>query len=147
MLRGNCPAKIDEKGRLKIPQAFRSLIEKEWGRDLFVTSLNGDDVRIYPLPTWEKLEKDLGPGPWSTSVKRYIRAVNYWGQQAEIDNQGRVLIHPHLREKAATLGDVSVLGSLDHLVVLNHERLTQDVDQNPVTEADEAEVAAVRRRA
>ena len=38
MLRGNSPAKIDDRGRLKIPNGFRSFIEDEHGRDLFVTS-------------------------------------------------------------------------------------------------------------
>jgi len=144
MLRGNCPAKIDEKGRLKIPQAFRTLIEREWGRELFVTSVNGDHVRIYPLPAWRKLEEQLGPGPWEPAAKRFFKAVNYYGQAAEIDNQGRVLIHPHLRDKAGTLGEVDVLGEVDHLAVWNHERLEADVAANPVTEADEFALAQKR---
>ncbi len=144
MLRGNCPAKIDEKGRLKIPQAFRSLIEHEWGRELFVTSVTGDHVRIYPMSAWEKLEKQLGGGPWDPATKRFFKAVNYFGQTAEIDNQGRVLIHPHLREKAGTLGEVDVLGEVDHLAVWNHDRLEADVAANPVTEADEFALAQKR---
>ena len=42
MLRGNYAARIDDKGRLKIPNAFRALIERTHGRELFVTSLTGD---------------------------------------------------------------------------------------------------------
>ena len=41
MLRGNAPAKIDEKGRLKIPNAFRAVIQETHGSDVFVTSLDG----------------------------------------------------------------------------------------------------------
>ncbi len=48
MLRGNYAAKIDDKGRLKIPNAFRSLIEGQHGAEVFVTSLTGEYVRIYP---------------------------------------------------------------------------------------------------
>ena len=48
MLRGNYAAKIDDKGRLKIPNAFRALVEKTHGTELFVTSLTGESVRIYP---------------------------------------------------------------------------------------------------
>lgn len=144
MLRGNCPAKIDEKGRLKIPQAFRLLIEREWGRELFVTSVNGDHVRIYPMAVWEQLEKQLGGGPWDPATKRFFKAVNYHGQTAELDNQGRVLIHPHLRQKAGTLAEVDVLGEVDHLAVWNHERLEDDLAANPVTEADESVLAQKR---
>lgn len=144
MLRGNCPAKIDDKGRLKIPQAFRLLIEREWGRELFVTSVNGDHVRIYPMPVWEQMEKRLGVGPWDPATKRFFKAVNYYGQTAELDNQGRVLIHPHLRDKAGTLAEVDVLGEVDHLTVWNHERLEADLANNPVTEADESVLAQKR---
>ena len=52
MLRGNLSAKIDDKGRLKIPTLFRTTIEDRFGTQLFVTSLTGDLVRIYPMPVW-----------------------------------------------------------------------------------------------
>ena len=57
MLRGNAPAKIDDRGRLKVPSAFRAVIQQEHGRDLFVTSLTGDSVRIYPMPVWLEIEE------------------------------------------------------------------------------------------
>ena len=59
MLRGNYAAKIDDKGRLKIPNAFRALIEDKHGSGLFVTSLTGEYVRIYPMPVWVALEEKL----------------------------------------------------------------------------------------
>ena len=59
VLRGNHTARIDEKGRLKIPNAFRGLIEGQHGADVFVTSLSGESVRIYPMPVWMALEEKL----------------------------------------------------------------------------------------
>ncbi|GIT66863.1 MAG: hypothetical protein Ct9H300mP25_03350 [Acidobacteriota bacterium] len=44
MLRGNFYTKIDEKGRLKIPAAFRSLIGEKYGEALYVTSVTGASV-------------------------------------------------------------------------------------------------------
>ncbi len=61
MLRGNHAAKIDDKGRLKIPNAFRALVEKQHGTELFVTSLTGEYVRLYPMPVWLALEEKLAP--------------------------------------------------------------------------------------
>ena len=52
MFRGSAPAKIDEKGRLKIPTDFRRVIEERYGPDLFVTSVMGDAALLYPLPVW-----------------------------------------------------------------------------------------------
>ena len=69
MLRGNHTAKIDDKGRLKIPNAFRSLLEGQHGSEVFVTSLTGEYVRLYPMPVWLALEEKLArvpstpPGP------------------------------------------------------------------------------------
>ena len=59
MLRGNAPARIDDKGRLKVPTAFRAVIQEEHGRELFVTSLTGESVRIYPMPVWLEIEQKL----------------------------------------------------------------------------------------
>ena len=111
MLRGNSPAKIDDRGRLKIPNGFRSFIEDEHGRELFVTSLHGDSVRIYPMPVWTDIEKKLAQIP-STHPSRlkFLDRVNFYGQVSEIDSQGRVVIPPRLRESATMVGEVDVFG-------------------------------------
>ena len=49
MLRGNYTARIDVKGRLKVPTEFRRLIEEKHGKDFYITSLTGEYVRIYPI--------------------------------------------------------------------------------------------------
>ena len=137
MLRGNHTAKIDDKGRLKIPNAFRSLIEAEYGTELFVTSLTGEDVRIFPLPVWHALEARLGRMP-STHPSRlkYFDRANYFGQMAEIDAQGRVVIHARLREAALMNGEVDVLGQYDRLDVWNHERFLAKLQREPYTDDD-----------
>ena len=137
MLRGNHAARIDDKGRLKIPNAFRALIEKAHGTELFVTSLTGESVRIYPLPVWLALEERLGRAPSThPSRNRFLDRVNYFGQSAEIDSQGRVVIHQRLRETAGMSGDVDVLGSVDRLEVWNHDRLVAKMLSDPFTDED-----------
>ena len=92
MLRGNYAAKIDDKARLKIPNAFRALVEKTHGSELFVTSLTGESVQIYPMPVWLALEERLAGAPSTLpSRKRFLDRVSYYGQAAEIDTQGRVM--------------------------------------------------------
>lgn len=137
MLRGNHTAKIDDKGRLKIPNAFRTLIEGQHGTDVFVTSLTGDYVRIYPMPVWVALEEKLARVPSTHPARvRFFDRVNYYGQTAEIDSQGRVIIHPRLRETAAMNGDVDVLGQYDHLDIWNHERFVSRLEREPFTDDD-----------
>ncbi len=137
MLRGNYAARIDDKARLKIPNAFRALVEKAHGSEVFVTSLTGESVRIYPMPVWLALEERLGRAP-STHPSRikFLDRVNYYGQSAEIDSQGRVLIHQRLRESAGMAGEVDVLGSVDWLDVWNHDRLVAKMLREPYTDDD-----------
>ena len=42
VLRGNYSARIDDKGRLKVPNVFRTFIQEKYGSELFVTSLSGN---------------------------------------------------------------------------------------------------------
>jgi MraZ protein len=137
VLRGNFPAKIDDKSRLKIPTGFRALIEREYGRELFVTSLTGESVRVYPMSIWAEIERRLGDIASTEPARaRFLARVNYFGQVAEIDNQGRVLIQPRLRESAQMAGEVDVLGQFDYLEVWNHERFIEKLARDPFTDDD-----------
>lgn len=137
MLRGNAPARIDDKGRLKVPNAFRSLLESKYGRELFLTSLTGEYVRIYPMPVWLEIEEKLGQMPSThPSRLRYLDRVNYFGQVGELDTQGRVLIPVRLRDAATMDGDVDVLGQYNYLDVWNHERFLTKLQRDAYTDDD-----------
>ncbi len=137
MFRGNAPASIDDKGRLKVPNAFRSLIESNYGRELFVTSDSGEYVRIYPMPVWLQIEQKLGAmASTHPSKLRFLDRINYFGQSAELDAQGRVLIPLRLRETATMAGDVDVLGKISCLDVWNHDRFLTKMQRDPYTDDD-----------
>ncbi|HUU35489.1 MAG TPA: hypothetical protein VMW48_15595 [Vicinamibacterales bacterium] len=137
MLRGNSPAKIDDKGRLKIPNAFRAVIQQEHGREVFVTSLSGDSVRIYPMPVWLDIERRLAQAPSTHPARlKFLDRVNFYGQVAEFDVQGRVLIQPRVRESALMTGEVDVLGKFDFLEVWNHDRFLTKLIREPFTDDD-----------
>ena len=136
-MRGSAPARIDDKGRLKIPGLFRPDIQERHGPDVFVTSLTGECVRIYPMPAWLDLERKLSAMP-STNPSRvkFLDRVNYFGQTSELDGQGRVVIPTDLRERASIIGDVRVIGRIDHLEVWNEERFTQKLHREAWTDED-----------
>jgi MraZ protein len=137
VLRGNHTAKIDDKGRLKIPNAFRSLIEGQHGSEVFVTSLTGEYVRVYPMPVWITLEEKLARVPSTHPARlRYFDRINYFGQVAEIDAQGRLIIHARLRDSAGMAGEVDVFGQYDYLDIWNHERFVARLQREPYTEDD-----------
>lgn len=137
VLRGNYAAKIDDKGRLKIPNAFRAIIQAQHGTELFVTSLTGESVTVYPMPVWTEIEEKLAKVPSTHPARlRYFDRVNYYGQVAEIDTQGRVVIHSRLRDAAVMSGEVDVFGQYNCLDVWNHERFLAKLQRDPYTEAD-----------
>lgn len=137
MLRGSYAARIDDKGRLKIPNAFRALVDDQHGTGLYVTSLTGDSVRVYPMPIWLGVEQRLARMPSTHPARiKFLDRVNYFGQTGEFDAQGRVLIPPRLREAAGMTGDVDVLGQVDYLEVWNHERFLAKLQREPFSDDD-----------
>lgn len=142
MLRGNYTARIDPKGRLKVPTPFRRLIDEKYGTEFYVTSLTGDNVQIYPLPEWEAIEKRLSLLPSRDPSKiKFLDRTNYYGQQQTMDGQGRVLIQPLLRRSSEVIGDVVVLGYLSYLEVWELEKFQQRLTANPYTEEDEVAIS------
>jgi MraZ protein len=137
VFRGHEQARIDDKGRLKVPNVFRSFLESKYGRELFLTSLSGDYVRLYPMPVWFDIEEKLGKMPSThPSRLRFLDRVNFFGQAAELDTQGRVLIPARLRETAAIAGDVDVLGQYNYLDTWNHDRLVTKLQRDAYTDDD-----------
>lgn len=137
MLRGSYPARIDDKGRLKIPNAFRAFVEEQHGAGLYLTSLTGESVRVYAMPAWRALEERLAKMPSTHSARlKFLDRVNYYGQVTEFDVQGRVLIPARLRDAAGMAGEVDVLGLVDYLDVWNHERFLAKLQREPFTDDD-----------
>jgi MraZ protein len=136
-LRGNYPAKVDEKGRLKIPASFLEEL-REFGNLFYITSPNGETARIYPMKVWNEIEDKLAKLPSTNKAKRkFLLRTSYFGQVVELDGQGRVLMPSVLREKAQTKGDVAVLGALDYLEVINNARALDQMDKDPYTDEDD----------
>ena len=137
MLRGNYPATVDVKGRLKIPTAFKLFLDENYGPDFYVTSLDGQSVRAYPFSVWREIEDKLAALPsMNKAKKKFLDRANYWGQPARMDAQGRILIPSHLRESAATRGGVAVIGYLNYLDVWSIDRFLEHMEKEPLTDDD-----------
>ena len=136
-LRGNCQAKVDEKGRLKIPAVFLDAL-KEYGNQFYITSATGETARIYPMKVWGEIEDKLGKTSSTNKAKRkFLMRTSYYGQVVELDGQGRVLVPVVLRESAQVKGEVDVLGALDYLEVMNHTRVLDQLKNEPYTDEDD----------
>ena len=136
-LRGSSGTRIDEKGRLKVPTVFRGVIQDQHGPDVFVTSVTGENVRIYPMPVWLEIERKLSQMPSNLPSRlKFLDRVNFYGQEGELDSQGRVVIPLHLRDSASIVGDVRVFGRLDYIDVWNAERFAEKLQRESWTDDD-----------
>jgi MraZ protein len=137
VLRGNYPAKVDDKGRVKIPAAFLEAL-REYGNKFYVTSENGDYVRVYPMKIWNEIEEKLARlSSHNRTKQKFLTRTNYYGQVVELDGQGRILVPSILRESAQMRGDVDVLGNLNYLEIWNHTRFLDSLKASPITNDDE----------
>ena len=122
MFRGNHPTRVDEKGRLKLPADFKSqLVPDAEGKALFyITSKDGERAELWPIAAWEEIEANLARIPSTNPAKRkFLDVTNYYGQMAEMDTQGRLLLPQILRERASLTADVVVFGAQKYLEVMN----------------------------
>ena len=129
MFRGNHQAKVDSDGRLKLPSAFKLQADAAYVSQFFVTSRDGKKAEIWPIAEWEKVERRLAEySTMDEAVEKFMLITGYYGQQVEMDKQGRLLIPQLLRAKAGLDKDteVNVVGNMTYLEV--HNRAAHEVD-------------------
>ncbi|MFN7928370.1 MAG: division/cell wall cluster transcriptional repressor MraZ [Blastocatellia bacterium] len=143
MLRGSYTATIDDKGRIKIPASFKRYLDQHYGNpDFYVTSLDGECARLYPLTEWEEIENKLALLPTMDPTRRkFLDRVNYYGQLQTLDPQGRILIHPLLRGAAELLGEVTIFGYLTYLEIWSADRFRLRLNAHPFTDEDAEQIA------
>lgn len=144
MFRGNHPAKIDDKGRLKLPAAFKQLLDAQNVTQFYVTSPDGKSAQIWPLPEWEKREAQLAEfSTMDDAVDKYLSLTSYYGQQVEMDNQARLVLPQILRGVAKLDAEVAVMGKVNYLEVHNLARFEEALPANAMTAEDRKAVAAI----
>ncbi|MGB6191376.1 MAG: division/cell wall cluster transcriptional repressor MraZ [Terracidiphilus sp.] len=147
MFRGNHPAKVDEKGRLKLPSAFKQLVDAAHVTQFYVTSTDGRSAEIWPLPEWEKVEQQLAESSTlDDAVRKYLNLTSYYGQQVEMDNQARLLLPQILRNSARLDAEVTVFGMRTYLEVHNRETFEKKLPESELTAQDRSALAAILSR-
>ena len=92
------PARLDDKGRMKLPVAFQTYFNSLPEKKLFVTSLDRRIAQIYPIAAWRENEKFFENYRDDPEAAESIWFnANDLGLEAEADNQGRITFNPELR--------------------------------------------------
>lgn len=146
MFRGNHPARVDEKGRLKLPADFKSELEGggEGKQVFYITSKDGKRAEVWPLKAWAVVEAKLALIPNMNPAKqKFLDVTSYYGQTVEMDSQGRLLLPQLLRESAKVVTDVVVFGRQEYLQVANREMFEAELKAAPLTADDQAALAGL----
>lgn len=97
--RGIYTARVDDKGRLKLPADFHRYFTEIGAVRVFVTSFDERIGRIYPIPVWKEIESELQTGGSGPAGGRYLLfTANDLGGDSDVDGQGRILIPAELRK-------------------------------------------------
>jgi MraZ protein len=95
---GTYPARLDEKGRLKLPAVFQEYLGKFAEKTLFCTSLDGSIGQLYPISVWTQYQEFLDSYTEDPdAVENVMFMAQDLGAEAEMDSQGRVTLNPELR--------------------------------------------------
>jgi len=112
MFRGRYEHTIDAKGRTSVPARYRDALDAIGERRIVLTSALDPCLAAYTLPEWGAFEERLAKMPqFDRAVQKLKRIYVSGAVECEIDDSGRILIPPTLRDYASLQKDVLWAGS------------------------------------
>ncbi|APR99679.1 division/cell wall cluster transcriptional repressor MraZ [Pajaroellobacter abortibovis] len=112
MFRGRYEHTMDAKGRTSVPARYREALQKGGERYLVVTGAFDACLNVYPFQEWLLFEEKLSMLPqFDLAVIRLKRLYVSGAVECEIDESGRILIPPTLRDHARLSKHVLWAGS------------------------------------
>ncbi|MCR5685421.1 MAG: division/cell wall cluster transcriptional repressor MraZ [Lachnospiraceae bacterium] len=112
---------LDPKNRVIIPARFREGLE---GKFIITSGLDGC-LYLLTMKAWESFVEQLAGLPFTKQTREFRRFFTQNAAEAEIDNQGRVLIPQNLKALAGIDKDVVFVGVIDKIELWAKERLDE----------------------
>ncbi|MDX1982135.1 MAG: hypothetical protein SFV51_17820 [Bryobacteraceae bacterium] len=95
--RGIFPAKVDDKGRLKLPANFHEYLQSLGTTKTFITTLDKATCKIYTISAWNANLKLLEGAADKKAAEALRFRASDWGQDSDLDPQGRLMLPTDLR--------------------------------------------------
>lgn len=142
MFRGNCPTRLDDKGRLKVPADFKHEIDRSYDSAFYITSRDKKVIELYPLKEWEQIEERIAKLPSSNAaVQKFLNITSFFGQVVTMDPQGRLTISDRLRTHFGLKGEVAVVGKLNRMEIRPMEEFTEYIKANEISDEENDQLA------
>ncbi len=133
MFRGRYEHTIDAKGRTSVPVRYRDALDAAGARRVVLTSALDPCLVAYTPAEWAVFEERLAKLPqFDRAVQKLKRIYVSGAVECEIDDVGRILVPPTLREHAHLTKDVLWAGAgryaelWDKAAWLEHFETTED---------------------
>lgn len=112
MFRGRYEHTIDAKGRTSLPARYRDVLSSMGERRVILTSALDPCLVAYTAPEWAAFEEKLAKLPqFDRAVQKLKRIYVSGAVECEVDDSGRILVPPTLRDHAHLKKDVLWAGS------------------------------------
>lgn len=110
---------IDAKGRVIVPSKFRETL----GDEFVVTKGLDGCLFVYDMHEWAVFEEKLKSLPITNKDARaFVRFFLAGAASVEVDKQGRILLPGSLRDFAALVRDVVLIGVGSRIEIWGRER-------------------------
>jgi MraZ protein len=141
MFRGRYEHTIDAKGRTSLPARYRDALDASGERRIVLTSALDPCLVAYAMPEWSAFEDRLAKLPqFDRAVQKLKRIYVSGAVECEVDDSGRVLVPPTLREYAGLEKEVLWAGSGKYAELWDKGRWREHFD----TTDDERRVISTR---
>ncbi len=127
---GNIEAKLDVKGRVFVPAAYRRSLEKEGDAALYLRlDTVSKCVKLYPASEWNKLNEEFVShlNMWNKDDLRLYRQFTAGVEMVELDASGRILLQKRHIDAIQVSTDVLFVGVGNYFELWNRSNFEADL--------------------
>lgn len=131
MFRGIHQINLDAKGRMAMPTRYRDALHQSDAGQLIATiEISVRCVLLFPLQTWERVEKQIQALPsMNPSARRLQRLMLGYATELELDSSGRILLPPPLRDYAGLDKEIVLVGQGSKFEIWSGESWKAEAEQ------------------
>jgi MraZ protein len=132
VFRGRYEHTIDAKGRTSVPARYRDALSAAGERRVVLTSALDPCLVAYAPQEWAAFEERLGRlSQFDPAVKKLRRIYVSGAVECEIDDVGRILVPPTLRDHARLKKDVLWAGAGRYAELWDKDEWQREFDTTP----------------
>ena len=130
MFRGATSLNLDEKGRMAIPSRHRDALRTQCGGHLVLTAHPHRCLLLYPQPAWDPIQaRMMSLSSFDRQSSALQRLLVGYAEDLELDNSGRLLVSPALREFANLEKQAMLVGQGSHFELWNLDAWRAQLEQ------------------